>query len=85
MGLVFGSVQNSLQLTSPGPHIVLHAPFEQTWPAGHLLAQAPQLAESAVVSTHDCPHWVVPPPHVSLQLPSQQTRPIAHTVPHAPQ
>lgn len=47
------------------------------------MPQAPQLAESAPVSTHAAPQRVVPGRHV--QLPAPQTSASPHALPHPPQ
>ncbi len=54
------------QSVVPPPHVVLQAPLEQTSPAGHAVPQAPQLALSVFVSTHDPPHSVLVEPHETI-------------------
>lgn len=46
---------------------VRHAPPQHSWPAAHALPQAPQLAASSSVSTHDPPQHVSPLSQAGVQ------------------
>jgi hypothetical protein len=61
------------------------APFEQTWPAGQIFPQVPQLLGSLAVETQAPPHEVWPEAQVLLHRPPVQTDPSAHEMPHRPQ
>jgi hypothetical protein len=64
-----------------------HMPIWQDCPLGHMRPQAPQLAPSVIVSTHDPPQLVCVPVHIVLpaQRPIMQVCGELHRELHAPQ
>ena len=69
----------------PRPVAQRHPPSQHDWSVGHVLPQAPQLAELFIVSTQLEPQRVSEPAQPDEHLPCEQTRPAPHTVPQAPQ
>jgi hypothetical protein len=89
--LVAGSTHVPLQLIRMPGHETAQAPLAHTFPAEHVVPQAPQLKRSLLVLTH-VPAPASPPPqvtspglHVSAQAPAEQTCPLVHVVPQTPQ
>jgi hypothetical protein len=70
----------------PAPHVPLHVPLEQTWPAEHVLPQPPQLRGSLSVSVHTPLQFVgVCPLHDDPHLLCWQTSLGLHAMPQPPQ
>jgi len=78
------STQLAPQAIAGRAQLVAQVPRAQTWLAPHARPQAPQLAASALTSTHLPPaQGVVPGRHV--QTPSAHAPPVSQTTPQAPQ
>ena len=79
------------QSLSPSWQVSAHVPPEQTWPALHLLPQAPQLpglccrlAQNGAPASPP-PHCLRPAGQEMPHVPVAQTCPTWHLLPHAPQ
>ena len=72
-----------LQLVVVESQLVVHAPAEQTWPAGQTMPQPPQLVGSLLVSVQTPRQRV--PLSKQPQLPLWQLVPPPQRTPHAPQ
>jgi hypothetical protein len=66
-------------------HTERHIPAAQDCPAGQASAQAPQLARSVCVFTHEPLQKVSPAAQTAAHAPATQDCPAAHTTPHRPQ
>ena len=60
-------------------------PPEQSWPAGQIFPQVPQLTGSSAVETQAPPQEVWPEAQALLHRPPVQTEPSAQEMPHRPQ
>jgi hypothetical protein len=73
------STQLPAHAVVPSGHIATHIESPQNSPDGHVMAHAPQLVGSSVVSTQTPEQSVVPPVHSHMlsthSIPPEQTMP----------
>ena len=88
-----GSIAVSAQLVAPlvvhvargGAQVVPHAPPEHTWPAGHAVPHAPQLALSVWRFVHTPEQTVRPALHDATHSPAVHALPGGHARSQRPQ